>query len=41
MGTYPPHRSSDCGYGPVYKSHAVHDKNVQMKGWKTVFITTK
>lgn len=28
MGTYPPLRSSHCGYGPVYKHHAVHDKNV-------------
>lgn len=28
MGTYPPHRSSSCGYGPVYKRHAVPDKNV-------------
>lgn len=28
MGTYPPHRSSNCGHGPVYKHHAVHDKNV-------------
>lgn len=28
MGTYPPLRSSHYGYGPVYKHHAVHDKNV-------------
>lgn len=28
MVTYSPQRSSNYGYGPVYKHHAVRDKNV-------------